>query len=338
MGSTLLGFAAAGVALATAGTKFAVSRRPSMPSDTSRYAIGCPPGEDAGGELRAIFLGVSTIALTDGHTTIMTDGFFSRPPLWQVLGSRIRSNSARIDAALRIANITEVEAIFVAHSHYDHALDSPAVAWRTGATMVGSSSTMNIGRGWGLAADQMCMPDLEEPLRYGKFRVQVIASEHSPHPKFTGVISDPVIAPARAGAYKMAECYSFHITHTSESGKVRRLVIHPSAGFIPGMFTHYGADAVFLGVGPLGKQSEDFRNQYWRETVGELGAQRVYPIHWDDFTTPLGPPLVAMPYLADDFDVTLRMLEHHRAVDGIEFAIPEPFVRIDPFADMSAPS
>jgi len=334
----LFGFAAAGAAIATAGAKFAISRRPSMPRDSAEYAIGCPRGEDARGELRAVFLGVSTIALTDGETTIMTDGFFSRPPMWQVLGRRIRSNSARIDAALRIADITDVQAIFVAHSHYDHALDSPAVAWRTGATMVGSESTLNIGRGWGLAEDKMRVPDLDEPMRYGNFRVQVIASEHSPHPKFTGFITDPVAAPAWVGAYKMAECYSFHVTHTSESGRVRRLVIHPSAGFIPGMFADYRADAVFLGVGPLGKQSEEFRLRYWQETVEALGCQRVYPIHWDDFTEPLGPQLVPMPYFADDFDVTLRMLERHREVDGIEFAIPEPFVRIDPYANLSAPS
>jgi L-ascorbate metabolism protein UlaG (beta-lactamase superfamily) len=338
MGPKRLGFAAAGAAITTAGAKFALGRRPAMPHDSSYYAVGCPLGEDAEGELRAIFLGVSTVALTDGQTTIMTDGFFSRPPMWQVLGQRIRSNSARIDAALRIADITDLQAIFVAHSHYDHALDSPAVAWRTGATMVGSESTLNIGRGWGLAEDKMRLPDLDEPMRYGNFRVRVIASEHSPHPKYVGFITDPVLAPARVGAYKMAECYSFHITHTSESGKVRRLVIHPSAGFIPGMFAKYRADAVFLGVGPLGKQSEQFRARYWQETVEALGSQRVYPIHWDDFTEPLGSPLVAMPYIADNFRVTLRMLERHREADGVDFAIPEPFVRIDPYVNLSAPS
>ncbi len=338
MSGKLIGIAAAGAALATAGIEFAATRRPTMPQDRAEYAVGVPAGEDADGELRAVFLGVSTVALTDGQSTIMTDGFFSRPPMWQVLGRRIRSNSARIDEALRIAGITDVAALFVAHSHYDHALDSPAVAWRTGATMVGSESTRNIGRGWGLAEDKMVLPDLEEPMRFGNFRVQVLASEHSPHPKFTGFIADPVVAPARVAAFKMAECYSFHITHTSESGKVRRLVIHPSAGFVSGMFDDFSADVVFLGAGPLGKQSDEFRAEYWSQTVGALGSQRVYPIHWDDFTEPLGRPLVAMPYFADNFNTTRKMLKQHREVDGIEFAIPEPFVTIDPFADLSAPS
>ncbi|NQU37743.1 MAG: MBL fold metallo-hydrolase [Actinobacteria bacterium] len=338
MGGKSIGLAAAGAALATAGAEFAVMRRPKMSSDAGDYAIPCPVGEDADGELRAVFLGVSTIALTDGETTIMTDGFFSRPPMTQVLGRRIRSNSARIDAALRVSGVVDVAALFVAHSHYDHALDSPAVAWRTGAKMVGSESTMNIGRGWGLAEDKMCLPNLDEPMRFGNFRVQVILSEHSPHPKFTGFITDPVVAPARVGAYKMAECYSFHITHASESGKVRRLVIHPSAGFIPGMFDDFGADVIFLGAGPLGKQSEQFRADYWQATVGTLGSQRVYPIHWDDFTHPLGRELIAMPYFADNFNVTLKMLKRHKEVDGVEYAIPEPFVTIDPFANLSAPS
>jgi hypothetical protein len=65
-------------------------------------------------------------------------------------------------------------------------------------------------------------------------------------------------------------------------------------------------------------------------------ARRVIPIHWDDFTLPLSEPLQAMPYIADDFRVTLKFLQRRRSLDGIEFAIPEPFVKIDPFATLGS--
>ena len=331
----ITGVAAAATAAATAVTvKVALSRRPAMPDNPELY-VKPVPSDDADShpnELRAMFFGVSTIALSDGETTILTDGFFSRPSAQQVLAGRVSPNHAAIDEALSKANINEAAAVLVAHSHYAHALDAPAVCWRTGATLVGSESTLNIGRGYGLGEDQMKLADLEEPMAFGRFRVQLILSDHSPHPKFQGFIEGPLRAPARAKEYRMAECYSFLITHTSATGRTRSVLIHASAGFKPDCLKGYRADVAFLGVGPLGKQSTEFRNDYWRETVETVKARRVIPIHWDDFTLPLSEPLEAMPYIADDFRVTLKFLQRRRSLDGIEFAIPEPFVKIDPFA------
>ncbi len=328
-------------AAATAATlKVLLSRRPAMPTDEDLYPNPVPAYDDVDhpGELRATFMGVSTIALTDGETTLLTDGFFSRPSAQHVLAGRVSPNHAAIDEALSRAGIDEAAAIFVAHSHYDHALDAPAVAWRTGATLVGSESTLNIGRGYGLGEDQMKLADLDEPMTFGRFKVQLILSEHSPHPRFQGFIEAPLRAPARAKEYRMGECYSMLFTHTSASGVTRSLLIHASAGFKPGCLEGRRADVAFLGVGPLGKQSTEFRHDYWRETVETVKARRVFPIHWDDFTLPLSEPLKAMPYIADDFDVTLKFLKRSRSLDGIEFAIPEPFVTIDPFAELRAPA
>ncbi len=325
----------AGTGLATGAAKFAVSRRPAMPTDPSLYALPVPGNDDPQGELRAVFFGVATVALTDGETTIMVDGFFSRPPAWKVLGAKIRTNNAAVDGALTEAGITDLAAVLVAHSHYDHALDSAAVAWRTGAKLVGSESTLNIGRGFGLHEEDMELCDLDEPMTFGRFKVAPVLSEHSPRPRWTGLITEPISTPARAHNYRMAQCYSFHVTHTSASGKVRRVLIHPSAGFRPGCLQGYRADVAFLGVGPLGKQSEDFRDEFWRETVEMVGARRVYPIHWDDFTLPLSEPLRPMPYLADDFNVTLEMLHRRQEADGIEFALPEAFATIDPFGPLA---
>lgn len=317
--------------------KVVLSRRPDMPADDDLYVTGVPDNDDVDspGELRATFLGVSTIALTDGETTLLTDGFFSRPSAQHVLAGRVSPNHAVIDESLRKAGVEDADAIFVAHSHDDHALDAPAVAWRTGAVLVGSESTLNIGRGYGLNDDQMKLADLDEPMVFGRFKVQLILSEHSPHPKFQGFIEAPLRAPARAKEYRMGECYSMVITHISESGRTRSLLVHASAGFKPGCLDGYHADVAFLGVGPLGKQSNEFRHDYWRETVGTVKARRVYPIHWDDFTLPLDEPLKAMPYIADDFNVTLAFLKRRRSLDGIDFAIPEPFIKIDPFAGLS---
>ena len=49
----------------------------------------------ARGELSVTFLGVATLLITDGQTSLMTDGFFSRPPLAKVLLGRIGPDPAR---------------------------------------------------------------------------------------------------------------------------------------------------------------------------------------------------------------------------------------------------
>jgi L-ascorbate metabolism protein UlaG (beta-lactamase superfamily) len=89
------------------------------------------------------FLGTATISFDDGHTVIMTDGFFSRPSLARVLFGTVKPNEQRIREALQRAHLTRVAAIFVGHSHYDHAMDTAIVAERTGAISAYKSMGVN---------------------------------------------------------------------------------------------------------------------------------------------------------------------------------------------------
>ena len=104
--------------------------------------------------LRVVFLGVSTLLLDDGETAILTDGFFTRPRKLQLLG-KIEPDRELIGRLLERAGISRLAAVIAVHSHYDHAMDSPEVAQRTGALLIGSSSTANIGRGAGMAEDRL---------------------------------------------------------------------------------------------------------------------------------------------------------------------------------------
>lgn len=104
--------------------------------------------------MHATFLGVSTILLSDGETSLMTDGFFSRPPLLRSMLRPLRPDGAAVDRALTRTRTDRLAAVLVAHSHYDHAMDSPTVAERTGAELVGSPSTRHIAEGYGFAMDR----------------------------------------------------------------------------------------------------------------------------------------------------------------------------------------
>jgi L-ascorbate metabolism protein UlaG (beta-lactamase superfamily) len=301
--------------------------------DITRYAdrFDVPVADGSGPSVT--FLGVSTLLLDDGQSAILTDGFLTRPSLSSVLLGRIAPDPARIHFRLHHAGIGGLEAVLPVHSHFDHALDSAIVAERTGAVLVGGESTANIGRGHGLAGNQIVVATPAVPMTFGAYTVTLIESEHCPPDRCPGTIDEPLVPPARASAYKCGEAWSILVEH--QSG--RTVLIQGSAGFVVNALTGRSADVVYLGVGQLGLQSEDYLTTYWNETVRTVGAHRAVLIHWDDFFRPLPtdprmPPLRALPYAGDDLDATVRVLSRLADRDGVALSFPTVWRREDPWA------
>jgi L-ascorbate metabolism protein UlaG (beta-lactamase superfamily) len=115
----------------------------------------------------------------------------------------------------------------------------------------------------------------------------------------------------------------------------RTILVQGSAGYIPGALNGRKADVVYLGVGTLGKLGDAYRDAYWREVVGTVGARRVIVVHWDDFCKPLGEPLVPLPWLVDDFDVTMRFLRARGESAGVDVRVPVAWAATDPFAGLT---
>ncbi len=90
------------------------------------------------GRLKVTFFGTSTLLFDDGVSQIMVDGFFSRPKTGKVAFGKIRSNEKVIRAMIAKYQLHRLKAIFVCHSHYDHALDAPLLSQLTGAKLYGS--------------------------------------------------------------------------------------------------------------------------------------------------------------------------------------------------------
>ena len=184
-------------------------------------------------------------------------------------------------------------------------MDTAVVAERTGAKVVGGTSAAQVGRGHGLPDDRLVVVTPGEPLTLGAYDVTLIESEHCPPDRFPGVITEPVTPPVKASAYKCGESWSTLFHHRPSD---RRLLVVGSAGFVSGALAGQRADVVYLGVGQLGVQPEQYLIDYWTEAVRTVGARRVVLIHWDDFFRPLHKPLRALPYAGDDLDVTMRVL------------------------------
>lgn len=263
--------------------------------------------------ITATWLGVSGVLLSDGTTRLLVDPYFSRPRGWGPLlrNAPIAPDTAAISAGLRRIGAESAAAVLVSHSHFDHALDAGAVAQASGAMLVGSTSTANIGRGAGVPESRLrvALPGAE--LRFGDFAVTFIESRHAGATGGapTGDITAPLAPPARYGDYRQGGTWSIVVAHPRG-----RILLHGSAGYAPGALRGHRAEAVFLGVALV-----DTLDDYLRETVDAVGASRVFATHWDDFTVPLDaapPPLpfgVNLPRLFAEVarlrpGLTLRML------------------------------
>jgi L-ascorbate metabolism protein UlaG (beta-lactamase superfamily) len=312
----LVALAIAGVAVLGLGAfaAYVLNTYEQAPVDPAWAVAGAtriPPGS-----VTVRYTGTATLVFSDGETTWLTDGWFSRPGPLELLMSEIEPDLAAIEAGLRQNEIERAAAVFPVHSHYDHAMDAPEVARRTGGVLFGSSSTANIGRGWGLPEAQIRVVRDREPIRLGRFTLTPIESRHFQFPdpavreRALGdpEIREPLVPPAGAFEYKLGVAYVLHVGHPRGTA-----LIVGSAGYVEGSLEGVDADVVFLGTGGLGSQSEAYRESYWRETIGRVTPDRVVPIHWDSLTGPIeGPftgPVRAMSFLSRGTHLALEFLK-----------------------------
>jgi L-ascorbate metabolism protein UlaG (beta-lactamase superfamily) len=276
---------------------------------------------DSETSVQVTFMGTTTLLFRDKDHALLIDGFFTRPRKMRVLFGLVAPDAGVVDTELKRAGIEQLDAIYVAHSHYDHALDVGVVARITGGTVYGSGSTANIASTAGVPAIRVTSPP--KSATFGDFTVQAFHSLHSPDARYPGRIDAPLRPPARVSAYKEGCSYTFLIEHGGQ-----RFLVHPSANFVEGMYEGVRADVIFLSVGTLGKQSSEFINTYWNEAVVKTGATLVVPIHWDDFTIPVTDPLRLTPRPFDD--VVRAMTEIKRLAGGrIRVANPPIFTPMD---------
>jgi L-ascorbate metabolism protein UlaG (beta-lactamase superfamily) len=315
---------------------YRLSRRSSL--DRYKDYILAPVEEKASG-LRVTFLGVSTLLFDDGETAILTDGFFSRPSKLRTLFTKIEPDRKLITRQLQRAGIKNLKAVIVLHSHFDHAFDAPEVARQTHARLIGSESTRNIALGHGLQEEEIQVIQDGEVLVYGRFRIRLLPSDHSPltllsrfqihHVLLNGKIEEPLKPPARWYDYREGGTYSMLIEHDGKTA-----LVQSSAGFKKGALIGHHADVVFLGIGTLGKLDQDYQQDYWDEVVEAVQPRRIIPIHWDDFSLPLDQPLSPMPRPIDDFDKSMTFLLRKATETKIDLRILPAWIKANPFANL----
>lgn len=250
--------------------------------------VAKPPAQ---GTVTVQFLGNTNLLFSDGTTSILFDGWFTRPGTFKTLFTGIAPDEAAIDSALHRAGVETLAAVIPVHSHYDHAMDSSLVAAKTGADLIGSESTLNIARGLNFDETRFRLVGERGEFAYGDFKVRLIKSRHLVFP--AGLLGDgnledetidsPLVPPANVLDYRMGGAWSILVEHPQGTA-----LVQGSAGYVEGLLEGVSVDVVFLGIGGLMTQDKDYTNAYWTHVVEAVNPKKIYPIHWDSFTHPLG--------------------------------------------------
>lgn len=271
------------------------------------------------GGVKVTFLGTSSLLFDDGKTQLLIDGYFSRPRMLPLLFSEIKSDTALIDERLREFGINRLKGIFVTHSHVDHVFDVAYTTRKTGATLYGSISTLNVGKGGGVADEKLELFQPDQAIQLGDFSVQIIRSKHS-HPNSLAddgvLIQKPLPQPAKMKAYAEGGSYDFLIKHNGHA-----IFVKPSANFVAGALDSLRAEVVFVGIATLNKHDSAWQNEFYTQTVGRLKPNLVIPVHWDDFMQPLSESLVMLPRFTSDTRQDFDFMIQKTKADGIDFRV-----------------
>ncbi len=239
--------------------------------------LGLPPG------LELTWLGVSGYRLSYEGVSLFIDPYVSRVPLRSLLLRRVAlPDEALID---RYAGAPgSVAGVLVGHTHFDHAVDAPAIARRHRAKAYGSESLVRLMRLHGHAELAV---QVEPRRRYelGPFVVRFVPSRHSKllfgrKVPMDGELTCDYLDGLSPGAYRCGAVWGIRIEVAGVS-----LYHQGSANLDDAELRDEPVDVFLAGVA-----GRSVTPRYWERILPRLDPRVLVPTHYDNFFSPLGRP------------------------------------------------
>jgi L-ascorbate metabolism protein UlaG (beta-lactamase superfamily) len=260
--------------------RFATARgeREREDADAMRELAASPLELAPGLELE--WLGVAGYRMTYERQTLYIDPYLSRVPLANV----IRRRTALADPALHeryLRAAGRVVGVLVGHTHFDHAIDVPAIARRYDCAAYGSSSLVQLMRLHGLAERAV---EVRPAHRYelGPFVVTFVPSLHSKlllgyAVPFDGELTCEHLDALSPAAYRCGQVWGIHV-------EVAGMTFYHqgSANLIDEELRHSEIDVFLAGIA-----GRSFTVDYWQRILRGLAPRTVVASHFDDFFRPL---------------------------------------------------
>jgi L-ascorbate metabolism protein UlaG (beta-lactamase superfamily) len=240
------------------------------------------------------WLGVSGYRMSYEGQTIFIDPYVSRVSLKSFLLRRAAGpNPALIDRYVEPHG--SVVGVIVGHTHFDHALDAPAIAKKFGCPAYGSASMAQLMKLHG-ATELAVNVEPGRVYEIGPFKTTFIRSRHSKlilgrKVPFDGELTCDDLHGLTAGGYKCGQVWGVRI----EVAGVR-FYHQGSADLLDDELPAEPVDYFLAGVA-----GREFTKKYWERVLKKLDPRVIVPTHYDNFMKPLGEPeaLVARSKLVE---------------------------------------
>jgi len=229
------------------------------------------------------YLGTAGFVLSDGEHTVVLDPYLTRPGLFTSLTKPLAP-----DTVLIKQHIPQANDVLIGHAHHDHILDGPDLCKQTGARLIGSSSTYQVGLAAGLPATQLVATEGHEDIASGHWTVRGFPSRHGKifgRIPFPGDLTEPPPWPPRMSDLK----HGLVLNWLVDTGKLKVMHID-SADFINQELAGQHCDVLCLCA--IGRQA---RPDYVKDAIRLLKPRWVIPCHWDTMITPIDAPPDLLP-------------------------------------------
>jgi L-ascorbate metabolism protein UlaG (beta-lactamase superfamily) len=259
--------------------------------------------------LELTWIGTAGFRLAYQGTVIWIDPYVTRLPLGTLVRRRVVPPSQ--DAVARW--IDQADAVLVGHTHFDHALDVPAIAARSGCNVYGSTSLQHLMQLYGLA-ERAVVVEPHRDYEVGPFKFHFVPSVHSKLQlglgiPYSGELTCDHLDDLTPQAYRCGQVWAICI----EVAGIR--IYHQgSADFIESELRDRDVDLFLCGI-----SGRRFTPNYVEKIVAALAPKLIVPTHYDNFFRPLGDGLamsfnVNLTGFADEVREASRDLPIH-AVD-----------------------
>lgn len=250
------------------------------------------------------WLGVSGYRMTFEGKTIFVDPYVSRAPLKSLLLRRTAlHDQAMIDRYIDPHG--EVVGVLVGHTHFDHAIDAPAIAAKFDTKAYGSASLHSLMALHG-HAERAVVVEPKRAYELGPFAIRFVPSAHSKlilgrKVPFDGELTCDHLHGLTPGAYKCGQVWGIRIEVAGAS-----FYHQGSADLIDDELPDQPVDFFLAGVA-----GRSVTPGYWKRILPKLDPQTIVPTHYDNFFKPLGEAMAPVAKAKLD-----RLPEEIGAVSG----------------------
>jgi L-ascorbate metabolism protein UlaG (beta-lactamase superfamily) len=299
--------------LASGVRYLATARRQQASDRTTARQLAWPTGTCLPPGLEVTWIGTAGFRFAYQGVTLWIDPYLTRLPF----GSLLRRRVVPADAGAIARWVDRADAVLVGHTHFDHALDVPAISRAHGCPVYGSRSLAHLMGLHGLAEHAIEV----EPRRdyhVGPFRFHFVPSQHSKLQlgygiPYSGELTCDHVDDLVPQAYKCGQVWGIWLEVAGTT-----FYHQGSADLLEDELHDRGVDYFLCGI-----SGRRFTPKYVERIVNHLRPNAIVPQHFDDFFRPLDAPSefsfnVNLTSFADEVahasrDLPVQVLELGRA-------------------------